>query len=161
MATTRTPPTLGVRSDESRGEECRDGAGSGADGEPRGEERREFERVMVDLEVDYRADDTYLFAFITDISAMGIFVRTNAPETPGTRLNLRFTPQGGSTFELEGEVIWINPLRPSDGESDEHREPGMGVQFVNLDGDQRAQVLELVRTFAYLNDPKEDHKDRQ
>ena len=47
-------------------------------------ERRIHERVLVDLEVDYKADDTFLFAYITDISAMGIFIRTNAPEPPGT-----------------------------------------------------------------------------
>ena len=57
-----------------------------------GRDRRQFERVLVDLEVDYRCEDTFLFAYITDISAMGIFIRTNAPEPPGTRLNLRFTP---------------------------------------------------------------------
>ena len=57
-----------------------------------GRERRQWERVLVDLEVDYRSDDTFLFAYITDISAMGIFVRTVTPESPGTRLNLRFCP---------------------------------------------------------------------
>jgi type IV pilus assembly protein PilZ len=50
---------------------------------------------MVDIEVDYKSADTFLFAYITDISAMGIFIRTNAPEPPGTLLNLSFTPPGG------------------------------------------------------------------
>ena len=122
-----------------------------------GRERREHERVMVEMEVDYCADDTYLFAYITDISAMGIFIRTNSPESPGTHLCLRFTPPGGETLELEGEVIWINPLRP--GEFD--CEPGMGVQFVELDEQQRARVLHLVKTFAYLSDPNEDRRNRQ
>ena len=115
------------------------------------------ERVTIELEVDYCADDTYLFAYMTDISAMGIFIRTNNPEAPGTRLNLRFTPPGGETLELLGEVIWINPLRPGEFES----EPGMGVQFVDMDEHQRARVLHLVKTFAYLNDPREDNRERQ
>jgi type IV pilus assembly protein PilZ len=113
-----------------------------------GLDRRQHERVLVDLEVDYRREDTFLFAYITDISAMGIFVQTRRPEKPGTRLNLRFTIPGGERMELEGEVIWINPYRPGIAGSS----PGMGVQFVDLTERQRQKLTRLVRTFAYLDD---------
>jgi type IV pilus assembly protein PilZ len=122
-----------------------------------GDDRRRHERLRVDLEVDYRAADTFLFAYITDISVMGIFICTAAPEAPGTRLNLRFSHPAGDAFELEGEVIWINP--PPAGElldDGEAHFPGMGVRFVDLDDEQRGRVLDLVRTFAYLADPDED-----
>src|SRR5690348_4609115 len=76
-------------------------------------ERRAAPRVLVDLEVDYALEDNYLFAYITDISETGIFVRTTSPEQPGTRLNLRFSPDNASPpIEIEGEVIWVNPFRP-------------------------------------------------
>jgi type IV pilus assembly protein PilZ len=116
--------------------------------------RRTDARVPVELEVDYRASDTFLFAYITDISAMGIFVRTDTPEPRGTRLNLRFRVAGGELMEIEGEVIWINPPRPDDAEG---RNPGMGVQFRDLSAAQREEMLRLVRTFAYLND--DEHGD--
>src|SRR5215470_14171159 len=124
-----------------------------ADAQPGGErtqgrERRQWERVLVDLEVDYRSDDTFLFAYITDISQMGIFVRTVTPEVPGTRLNLRFCPPGLGVLEVEGVVIWINPYRPGDAEN---LNPGMGIQFVDLTRDQRDRLRQLVRTFAYLS----------
>ena len=106
----------------------------------------------VDWSVDYRASDTFLFAYISDISAMGIFVRTPRPEPPGTRLNLRFSPPGSEPLELEGQVTWINPPRP---EPDEHHQAGMGIQFVDLTVGQREQLLRLVRTFAYLDDEEE------
>lgn len=118
-----------------------------------GRERRQWERVLVDLEVDYRSDDTFLFAYITDISAMGIFVRTVTPEPPGTRLNLRFCPPGMGVLECEGVVIWINPYRPGDREN---LNPGMGVQFVELSPPQRERLKKLVRTFAYLSDPSDE-----
>ncbi len=119
------------------------------DGERRtGRDRRQWERVLVDLEVDYRSDDTFLFAYITDISQMGIFVRTVTPELPGTRLNLRFCPPGLGVLECEGVVIWINPYRPGDAEN---LNPGMGIQFVDLTRDQRDTLRQLVRTFAYLS----------
>jgi type IV pilus assembly protein PilZ len=119
----------------------------------RGAERRVYERVLVDIEVDYRADDTFLFAYITDISAMGIFVKTSTPHPQGARLNLCFRTPGGDKMEIEGEVIWINPPRPNDPEG---RNPGMGIEFVDLTPKQREEIMRLVRTFAYLNDEDQD-----
>jgi type IV pilus assembly protein PilZ len=119
-------------------------------------DRRAHERVPVDIEVDYRASDTFLFAYITDISAMGIFIQTNRPEPPGTRLNLCFRSHTGRLLEVAGEVIWVNPERPHDAEG---RNPGMGVRFVDLDDDVRDELLRMVRTFAYLDDDK-DEDDR-
>src|SRR6184192_2599584 len=95
-----------------------------------GAERRRATRVLVDLEVDYASEENYLFAYITDISATGIFVRTTTPEDPGTHLNLRFRPDDRSDehpFEVEGEVIWINPYRPGPADN---LHPGMGIRFV-------------------------------
>src|SRR5215470_14475067 len=111
-----------------------------ADRRRTGADRRVHARVMVDIEVDYKSADNFLFAYITDISAMGIFIRTNAPEPPGTRLN------------LEGRVMWVNPFRPG---SYDNINPGMGVQFLDLNTQQREQIVNLVRTFAYLSDDEE------
>jgi type IV pilus assembly protein PilZ len=126
------------------------------DDDRRVSDRRQWERVFVDLEVDYRSDETFLFAYITDISAMGIFVRTITPEPPGTRLNLRFCPPGLGVLECEGVVIWINPYRPGDREN---LNPGMGIRFVDLDREQRDCLRQLVRTFAYLSDESESESE--
>src|SRR3954466_14946024 len=88
-------------------------------------DRRAAPRVLVDLEVDYASEENYLFAYITDISETGIFVRTTTPEQPGTHLNLRFRLDGStSQIELEGEVIWVNPYRPG---VPDNLHPGMGI----------------------------------
>jgi uncharacterized protein (TIGR02266 family) len=114
-----------------------------------GSDRRRAPRILVDLEVDYASEENYLFAYITDISATGIFVRTTSPEEPGTRLNLRFKPDDASApIEVEGEVIWVNPFRPG---APDNLHPGMGIRFVSLDDDERVQLLELIRRFAYLS----------
>jgi len=116
--------------------------------------------VFVDLEVDYASEENYLFAYITDISATGIFVRTTTPELPGTLLNLRFASELDSVgeagarsgqrrwIECEGEVIWVNPYRPG---APDNLHPGMGVRFVDIDDAMRARLLELIRRFAYLS----------
>ncbi len=123
-----------------------------ADRRSSGRDRRVHTRVTVDIEVDYKSADNFLFAYITDISAMGIFIRTNAPEPPGTKLNLSFAPPGGPRLDLEGRVMWVNPFRPG---SYDNINPGMGVQFVDLSAEQREQIVNLVRTFAYLSDDEE------
>ena len=115
-----------------------------------GRERREHQRVLVSMEVDYRCDNTFLFAYITDLSAMGIFIQTENPHPPGTLLNLHFKPPGGAQLDVEGRVIWVNPPRKHDSIN-----PGMGIQFVDLTPAQREQVKVLVRTFAYLSDDED------
>ncbi|MFT3698289.1 MAG: PilZ domain-containing protein [Kofleriaceae bacterium] len=75
-------------------------------------DRRAAPRVLVDFEVDYASEDNYLFAYITDISETGIFVRTVSPEQPGTNLNLRFRIDSGPQIEVEGMVILGEPISP-------------------------------------------------
>ncbi|HEY0251344.1 MAG TPA: TIGR02266 family protein [Kofleriaceae bacterium] len=111
-------------------------------------DRRAATRVLVDFEVDYDAEDNYLFAYITDISETGIFVRTVSPEQPGTNLNLRFRIDDGPQIAVEGTVIWVNPYRPT---SKDNLHPGMGIRFIDMDDELKDRLLELVRRFAYLS----------
>jgi type IV pilus assembly protein PilZ len=125
-----------------------------------GADRRIHERVVVDLEIDYRANETFLFAYITDISAMGIFVQTNTPEPVGTRLNLCFRlplEMGGRFLEVAGEVMWLNQVRPDDSDG---RNPGMGIRFLELNDEDRADVMRLVHTFAFLDEDTEDEVEK-
>ena len=109
------------------------------------------------IEVDYKAADTFLFAYITDISSMGIFVATDQPAAIGSTLALRFTPpsieiEGEDAppapkpipIEALGEVVWT-----TEGGSRGHA--GMGIQFKDLEAASRSQILELVRAVAYLD----------
>lgn len=112
------------------------------------DDRRRAPRVLVDLEVDYTSEDNYLFAYITDISATGIFVRTTNPEGPGTQLNLRFSTHDFGPLEIEGEVIWVNPYRPG---APDNLHPGMGIRFAGLDDELRDRLIRLIRRFAYLS----------
>ena len=112
-------------------------------------DRRNFDRFDVEWAVDCVASDTFLFASITNISAMGIFVRTTEPLKPGTRLVLTFAPPGAESFKLEGTVAWVNKVRP-DGDN---LNPGMGIRFINLKPEERERLVEVIRTIAYLRDP--------
>lgn len=98
--------------------------------------------------VDCSSEDTFLYAYITNVSAMGLFVRTERPLAVGTRVHLNFTPNGTGAFELVGEVAWINPHK-SNGENPN---PGMGIRFIDLQGDDRERLVEAIHTIAYVRD---------
>jgi type IV pilus assembly protein PilZ len=121
--------------------------------EPPGAERREHQRFDTAIAVDYASGETFLFAYLQNISEMGIFIRTDHPSTVGTRLRLRFHAEAAEDpLTLDGEVTWINPLRASG----DNLNPGMGVRFIELSPDKREQVVSLVRTVAYLHEDDGD-----
>ena len=111
-------------------------------------DRRNFDRYDVEWAVDCVASDTFLYASITNISEMGIFVRTSEPLKIGTKMRLTFAPPGGDGFELDGCVAWVNRVKP-DGEN---INPGMGIRFVDLQPEERERLVEVIRTIAYLRD---------
>ena len=118
-----------------------------------GAERRRHRRFSTSFAVDYSSGDNFLFAYLQNISEMGIFIRTDTPLEIGTELHLRFSVEGqAEPLRVEGEVIWINPYR----ESGDNINPGMGVRFKRLTPDLREQIVELVRTVAYLQDSDEE-----
>ena len=121
--------------------------------EPSGAERREHQRFDTAIAVDYASGDTFLFAYLQNISEMGIFIRTDHPAKVGTRLRLRFHVDAEENpLTLDGVVTWINPLRASG----DNLNPGMGVKFNELSPDKREAVVSLVRTVAYLHDDADE-----
>ncbi len=115
-----------------------------------GPNRRSETRHAVHLDVDCNSGDSFLYAYITDISSMGIFIRTDTPLPVGTRLELGFTPPGskdepqGRRLELTGEVMWNTTGQANAA-------PGMGVRFHHTAPKTRSRLLEIVRAIAYLD----------
>ena len=110
-------------------------------------ERRIYERVDVEWSVDCETEQTFLYASITNISEMGIFVATHEPLEVGTRLTLRFAlPGEESPFTLLGQVQWVNPIRMLSSNPN----PGMGIRFIDLTREAREQLVGVVRTIAYV-----------
>ncbi len=113
------------------------------------DERRIHDRFEVTWAVDCVTGDTFLYASLANISEMGIFVRTVDPLAVGTRLWLSFSPPGHETFKLEGEIAWLNRVRPNG----DNPNPGMGVRFVDLQMEDRERLVEVVRAVAYVREP--------
>src|SRR5512140_491842 len=116
-------------------------------------ERRSSERVDVLWSVDCETEDTFLYAAITNISAMGIFVHTTEPLAIGTVVTLRFAPPHTTeAFALGGVVQWVNRVRPRE----DNPNPGMGIRFLSLTPDDRERIVEAIRTIAYLREEPRD-----
>ena len=113
-----------------------------------GDDRRAARRVDVTWSVDCETVDTFLYASIQNISALGIFVLTREPLPVGTDLTLRFSPPGQAAFVLQGVVQWVNPIRPGS----DNPNPGMGIRFVDLAPAERERLVDVIKTIAYLRE---------
>lgn len=114
---------------------------------PPASNRRSAERLEVTWSVDCETEDTFLYANITNISEMGIFVRTHEPLEPGTRLKLKFSPPDSvEAFVAVGQVQWVNPVKMLG----DNLNPGMGIRFVDLTQELRERLIEIVHTIAYI-----------
>ncbi len=111
-------------------------------------DRRAADRYEVIWSVDCETPDTFLYAAITNISALGIFVQTTEPLPIGTRIRLRFAPPGFDPFSLQGLVQWVNPVR----RAGDNPNPGMGIRFVELSSNDRERLIDVIKTIAYLRD---------
>ena len=110
-------------------------------------ERRAAERYPVEWAVDCVAEETFLYAEITNISQMGIFVACERPFQVGTMFRLRFkSSTTGATFSLPGRVQWVNRGTSLAGS----KNPGMGIVFVDLSLEDREKIVEAIHTIAYV-----------
>jgi uncharacterized protein (TIGR02266 family) len=87
--------------------------------------RRQSERVRVNRE--FETIEEFISEYVSDISRSGVFIRSDDPLPPGTRVDLRFTVihEDMETIEGIGEVT--RAVAPGGKEA-----PGMGVVFVEL-----------------------------
>src|ERR1035441_540388 len=69
---------------------------------PKKDDRRSHDRFDVEWAVDCVADDTFLYASIANISAMGVFVKTTDPLAIGMRLVLSFAAPGQRAVQARG-----------------------------------------------------------
>lgn len=138
-----TPPPARAAHEAKPERRTRDRRGT----ERRSTPRRREERHASELRVDWRCDDTFLYAYASNVSNLGIFIQTREPAAPGTLLDLVFEPDGQMPpFTVPGIVAWVNAYR----ENGDNPNPGMGVRFTEMDLPTRERLLALIRRIAYL-----------
>jgi molecular chaperone DnaK len=103
---------------------------------------RDSRRVPLETRVQFKFDrfSGFLSDFSANISPGGMFIRTRAPQPPGTVLEFEF--RLGDGFELikgRGEVVW---LRPED--EGPTRPMGMGLRFLELSLGSKELIYRIV-----------------
>ena len=98
------------------------------------QEQRRDERLTINKE--FESFDAFVSEYVANVSRSGVFVRSSAPLSVGTRVNLRFTvlAEEVETVEGVGEVVRVHD-----------DPPGMGVVFTELSSYSQ-QILERLLT---------------
>ncbi len=108
-------------------------------------DRRGKTRYDVKLDVNYRHGDVYLYSRASNASEFGIFLVSDTPLPRGSTLELEFRiPHTREPLTVSGEVRWVE-----DGAGGQ--EPGMGIQFTNLDPETQRRIRSLIRVVACID----------
>jgi molecular chaperone DnaK len=107
---------------------------------------REATRVPLAHRIQLKFDrfSGFINEYVSNISPGGIFIRTDAPQSPGQLLDFEF--RLGDGFELirgRGEVVWARER--SEGPE---RPPGMGVRFLELSPGSKDLIYKIVDDYV-------------
>ena len=86
-------------------------------------------------------ESNFYVGFTGEIADGGVFVATYEVFAPGTKIDLLVTLPGAFEFNCKG---WVRFIRDPFDLSQDGNEPGMGVQFENLDAHSRNLVLRFI-----------------
>ena len=122
-----------------------------------GDNKRKSERLENELPVAYRSVDGFITDWVTNISKGGLFINSRTPLPAGTTVRLIIQlPDTPFPFDLTGRIVRVIEAEKAAANED----PGMGVEFVDIDEDKRARIekfVEKLRT-ALPTEPKKPRK---
>lgn len=102
-------------------------------------ERRRSPRAPLVVRIAYSTVDALFSEFTRNINEGGLFIETENPPPPDTRVALQFKLPGSDVpLQARGRVARVQTAG-EDGPA------GMGVEFENLDHDAHARIDALIR----------------
>ena len=100
-------------------------------------------RLDSQIQVDFSLDDDVSILYSYNLSQEGMFLETVCPYPEGTRFAIRFNlPDSSKTIHAVAEVVYCLEETPDEGE---WQLPGMGIQFVALDDEDRELIKEFLK----------------
>jgi len=103
-------------------------------------QQREATRIQHELPVAYKTISGFITDWAVNISRGGLFINTPKPLPVGSPVRLIVSLPGADfPFDLMGRVAHVNELDPRDNQV-----PGMGIEFVDVDDEKRAQLESFV-----------------
>jgi hypothetical protein len=101
-----------------------------------GDERRQFERVRLPMEMRWEGLSGRHAARVYDLSLGGCYVETLGQVDRGERIRFEIELPSGRWLRLEGEVMYAQPNM------------GFGLRLLNLSGTDRDMLAQLVEYAA-------------
>lgn len=109
------------------------------------DDRRACARHSFEVEVGFESDSNFYTGFTEDISEGGLFLATYQLKPRGTEIDVLFTLPDGHEVKTVGIVRWLRDLRDDNPDA----RPGMGIQFVSVDEEDR----EAIQIFLGIRSP--------
>jgi uncharacterized protein (TIGR02266 family) len=112
------------------------------------EDRRKHVRFPVCLAVDYCEDPAQPCSdFILSISMGGLFIKTDKPFRPGSKITMQFSipPHIKELGEFEGKVVNVST-------DDPNHPRGIFVQFINCDEEELKRLEDYLEERTHLLD---------
>ena len=91
------------------------------------DERREYRRVPLEVEVSLASENNFYTGFTSDISEGGLFIATRELVPVGTSVEFELK-LGSGRVQVKGLVRWVREY----SDLTEQVPPGVGVEFLNL-----------------------------
>jgi uncharacterized protein (TIGR02266 family) len=94
---------------------------------------------MIVMQVKIGDPRSYFFGYATNISASGIFIQTVSPRDVGSEFEIEFAiPKTEISTRCRARVVWSRKY------SSGKQEPGMGLQFLDLDSESADRIEDWV-----------------
>ncbi len=110
-------------------------------------EQRRQHRHEGTLVIGFQGGGEFLWEFSKNISAGGVFVKTFHPLPLYSRIGLKIVLPDGEVADVAGEVVHI--VSPEDRRGD----PGMGIQFVDLEVETQEKIQTYIGSLAGGKEP--------
>ena len=105
-------------------------------------DKRGEKRIPVQLDVRYQSLEGFISDYSMNISQGGMFISTRNPLPLGTRVVLKVgIPDTEVPMNIEGEVVWVSEYEKK---SKSNLIPGMGVEFRNLDEQEKKRIEDFI-----------------
>ncbi len=102
--------------------------------------QRRADRLHHELLVAYRTVDGFITDWAVNISKGGIFINTRTPLAVGTLVRLIISlPDAAFPFDLTGRVTRVHEY-----DNSTNLVPGMGLEFVEVDDDNKVRIERFV-----------------
>lgn len=105
-------------------------------------EQRRQHRHEGTLVIGFQGGGEFLWEFSKNISAGGVYVKTLHPLPLYSRIGLKIVLPDGAVADVAGEVV--HSVSPEDRRGD----PGMGIQFVDLEVETQEKIQAYIDSLA-------------